>query len=115
MNILVGTGDGGNDGDNDGDETDADGDDADGAGDIPLRSDAPFAFDCTLWQVAPLPTDPSSKFSVMKIIFIMIMILIVRTMVETVDDKQLLSLVFLRIERDKLPSCQPTLLDEDKE
>ena len=99
MNILVGTGDIGDD------------DDGDDAGDIPLRSDAPFAFDCTLWQVAPLPTDPSSKFSVMKIIFIfiMIMIMIVRTMVETVDDKQLLSLVFLRIERDKLPACQPTL------
>ena len=95
MNILVGTGDIGDDDDGDGD-----GDDADDAGDIPLRSDAPFAFDCTLWQVAPLPTDPSSKFSVMKIIFIfiMIMIMIVRTMVETVDDKQLLSLVFLRIE-----------------
>ena len=101
MNILVGTGDGGDD------------DDGDGDGDIPLRSDAPFAFDCTLWQVAPLPTDPSSKFSVRKIIFIiimiMIMIMIVRTMVETVDDKQLLSLVLLRIERDKLPACQPTL------
>ena len=105
MNILVGTGDGGDD--DDGDDGDDDGDDADGAGDIPLRNDAPFAFDCTLWQVAPHPTDPSSKFSVMKII--MIMIMIVRTMVETVDDKQLLSLVFLRIERDKLPACQPTL------
>ena len=111
MNILVGTGNIGDDDDGDGDGDDAD--DADGAGEIPLRSDAPFAFDCTLWQVAPHPTDPSSKFSVMKIIFIMIMI--VRTMVETVYDKQLLSLVFLRIERDKLPSCQPTLLDEDKE
>ena len=110
MNILVGTGDGGDDDDGDGD--DADDDDA---GDIPLRSDAPFAFDCTLWQVAPHPTDPSSKFFVMKIIFIMIKIMIVRTMVETVYDKQLLSLVFLRIERDKLPACQPTLLDEDKE
>ena len=65
MNILVGKGDGDDDDGGDGDDGVVDDGDDDGAGDIPLRSDAPFAFDCTLWQVAPLPTDPSSKFSVM--------------------------------------------------